>query len=104
LIGFGLNPILGLIGLVGTMLGLFFWKDEWNEKVGLADALLFLTILLCLTNLVTIMFASLITMGVLFELLFLKHRDKQPLVWITAKWILIMLVLLVVTLVLKGVF
>lgn len=94
LIGFGLNPLLGLVGLVGTMIGLFFWKDSWNEKIGLADALLFFVIIMCVTNLTTIMFASIITMGVLFELLLLK-KEKQPLVWLTAKWILITLILFV---------
>ena len=94
LIGFGLNPLLGLVGMVGTMIALFLWKDSWNEKIGLADALLFFVIIMCVTNLVTIMFTSIIVLGVLFELLLLK-KEKQPLVWLTAKWILITLILFI---------
>lgn len=93
LIGFGLNPYLGLIGLVLTMISLFLWKDEWNESFGLADALLFLSVIMCTLNLNTVFFVIAITAGVMFELLLKKREGKQPLVWLYAKWICIIFVI-----------
>jgi hypothetical protein len=90
LIGFGLNPYLGVVGLVLTMLGLFFWKEKWNESFGLADALLGLAVLFCCLNINTLYFVLPITAGVLIELIFWrKFNEKQPLVWLYAKWIFI---------------
>jgi hypothetical protein len=102
LIGFGLNPMLGLIGLIFTMLGLFLWKDSWNEVFGLADALFFLCILFCCLNPNTLFFVFPISVAVVLELVLRKSKDKVPLVWVYAKWILITLVLFVILMLLKG--
>jgi len=96
LIGFGLNPYLGVVGLVLTMLGLFFWKEKWNESFGLADALLGLSVLFCCLNINTLYFVLPITAGVLLELIFLRNiKEKQPLVWLYAKWIFIIFALFI---------
>jgi hypothetical protein len=72
------------------MLGLFFWKEKWNESFGLADALLGLAVLFCCLNINTLYFVLPITAGVLIELIFWrKFNEKQPLVWLYAKWIFI---------------
>jgi len=102
LIGFGLNPLLGLVGFGLTIFGLFFWKDKWNEVFGFADALFFLCILFCCLNLNTLFFVLPISVGVVLELFLRKSKDKVPLVWVYAKWILITLVLFVITMLLKG--
>ena len=90
MIGFGINPFLGLIGLIGTITALFFWKDEWNQKIGLADALLFFTLLICMCNPLTLIFATLITAAFLTDLIWIqKRRSEAPLIYIFAKWIII---------------
>jgi hypothetical protein len=89
LIGFGLNIYLGVVGLVLTMLGLFFWKDEWNKSFGLADALLFLCLLMSMLSTFVLPFTIVITSGVLIELFLNKSKEKVPLVWLYAKWICI---------------
>ena len=101
LIGFAINPFLGLAGLVLTITSLFLWKDQWNKKLGLADALLFLTILFTLFNPLTLVFAMLITTTFLIDLLFIqKTMNNAPIIWIFAKWLTIIGILtLIITLI-----
>lgn len=101
LIGFGLNIGLGLIGLIITIITIFFWKEKWNETFGLADALLYVAIFMCLTNPITLLFVIPINVGVIIELTILKNA-KVPLIWVYAKWITIILILAVLFLLLAG--
>jgi hypothetical protein len=105
LIGFGLNIGLGLIGLIITVLAIVFWKESWNKTFGLADALLYLTLFMCLSNQNTILLVLPVLTGVVAELFFLKKMDDEvPLIWIYSKWIAIMLILTVFYLLIGGLF
>lgn len=93
LIGFGLHPLLGVIGLVGTMLAITFYKNDWNEKLGLADLLLYFTLLLTLFNPITLMFTTLLIGCFIIDLLWIqKTTTNAPLIWIFSKWLIIILV------------
>ncbi len=94
LIGFAINPLLGLIGVIGTTAALFLWKDEWNKKVGLADVLLFFTLFLSLANMITLTITLLTSACVYLDLMYLqKKNEPQPIVWIFAKWLGLILTL-----------
>jgi hypothetical protein len=101
LIGFGINPLLGVVGLVGTMLALVFYKESWNEKLGLADLLLFYTLILAMFNPVTLIFVLLITGAFIVDLLWIqKTTINAPLIYIFSKWLIIVgIIALVITLV-----
>lgn len=89
LIGFGLSPFLGAFGLIGSIALYTFWKDDWNLKFGLADALLILTAFICLLDSTTYIFVLATTGLTLFLDLIQKENKDIPLVWVAVKNMLI---------------
>ncbi|MEI7961179.1 MAG: hypothetical protein WCI04_02485 [archaeon] len=95
LIGFAINPQLGIIGGTIAILLILIYKEEWNKKIGLADTLLFLTLLLALFNPITLAFTILLSTCFLIDLILIqKPNTNLPLIWIFSKWLLIIIGLL----------
>lgn len=88
LIGMGIWIPLGVLALVITFIGIIFWKDKWNEKLGLADVLLYLTFLIGLFSSVTLIGVILINLFIFFDLVIQKKvytKEPVPMVWMAAK-------------------
>lgn len=103
LIGFGLNPFLGAVGLIGTITLYIFWNDDWNLKFGLADALLILTAFICLLDSTTYIFVLATTGLTLFLDLLQKENKDIPLVWVAVKNMLIIFFTYAIALTIKMV-
>lgn len=103
LIGFGLSPFLGAVGLIGSIALYTFWKDDWNLKFGLADALLILTAFICLLDSTTYIFVIVTTGLTLFLDLIQKENKDIPLVWVAVKNMLIVFFIYAIALTIKMV-
>lgn len=103
LIGFGLSPFLGAVGLIGSIALYTFWKDDWNLKFGLADALLILTAFICLLDSTTYIFVIVTTGLTLFLDLIQKENKDIPLVWVAVKNMLIVFFIYTIALTIKMV-
>lgn len=103
LIGFGLSPFLGAVGLVGSIALYTFWNDDWNLKFGLADALLILTAFICLLDSTTYIFVLATTGLTLFLDLLQKENKDIPLVWVAVKNMLIIFFMYAIALTIKMV-
>ena len=103
LIGFGLSPFLGAVGLIGSIALYTFWKEEWNLKFGLADALLILTAFICLLDSTTYIFVLATTGLTLFLDLIQKENKDIPLVWVAVKNMLIVFFIYAIALIIKMV-
>lgn len=103
LIGFGLSPFLGAIGFIGTITLYTFWKNDWNLKFGLADALLILTAFICLLDSTTYIFVLATTGLTLFLDLIQKENKDIPLVWVAVKNMLIVFFIYATALTIKMV-
>lgn len=104
LIGFGLSPFLGAVGLIGSIALYTFWNDDWNLKFGLADALLILTAFICLLDSTTYIFVLATTGLTLFLDLILQKENKDiPLVWLAVKNMLIVFFIYATALTIKRV-
>lgn len=103
LIGFGLSPFLGAIGFIGTITLYIFWKNDWNLKFGLADALLILTAFICLLDSTTYIFVLATTGLTLFLDLIQKENKDIPLVWVAVKNMLIVFFIYATALTIKMV-
>lgn len=103
LIGFGLSPFLGAVGLIGSITLYTFWNDDWNLKFGLADALLILTAFICLLDSTTYIFVLATTGLTLFLDLIQKENQDIPLVWVAVKNMLIVFFIYAIALTIKMV-
>lgn len=103
LIGFGLSPFLGAVGLIGSIALYTFWNDDWNLKFGLADALLILTAFICLLDSTTYIFVLATTGLTLFLDLIQKENKDIPLVWVAVKNMLIVFFIYATALTIKMV-
>lgn len=103
LIGFGLSPFLGAVGLIGSIALYTFWKEDWNLKFGLADALLILTAFICLLDSTTYIFVLATTGLTLFLDLIQKENKDIPLVWVAVKNMLIIFFMYAIALTIKMV-
>ena len=91
LFGFAFNPLMGLIGLILTIVLYKFWSEEYDKYVGLGDVLLLISVIFALINAFTswIMIATLV-----FTLIDLKVFTKElkiPLIWVLTKWLTLIL-------------
>jgi len=84
LIGFGLSPFLGAMGLIGTLTIVIFWNTEWNKVFGLADALLALTAFIGIFNPVGMLIVFITAIFLLIEI-FPKRNEPIPLIWYAVK-------------------
>lgn len=103
LIGFGLSPFLGAVGLIGSIALYTFWQDDFNLKFGLADALLILTAFICILDSTTYIFVLATTGLTLFFDLLQKENKDIPLVWVAVKNMLIVFFIYAIALTIKMV-
>lgn len=91
LFGFAFNPILGLIGLILTIVFYKFWSEEHDKYVGLGDVLLLFSVIFALFNAFTswIMIVTLIFTAI--DLIVFTKEQKVALIWVLTKWLTLIL-------------
>lgn len=90
LIGFALNPMLGLIGAVGTFIIYKAWQEKWDKYFGMADLILLFTLIIALFNPFTFVASVFVCILMLIDIKFFQKEKELPLIWIAAKWIFVL--------------
>jgi len=102
LIGFALDPMLGLIGAAGTFLIYKSWQDKWDEHFGMADLILLFTLIIALFNPFTFIASVFICILMLIDIKFFQKEKELPLIWIAAKWIFVLTIGIILGVALIG--
>jgi hypothetical protein len=91
LLGFAFNPLMGLVGLILTIVLYKFWGEEYDKYVGLGDVLLLISVIFALINAFTSWIMIVTLVFTLIDLKVFIKELKIPLIWVLTKWLTLIL-------------